>query len=619
MIKLNLGSGDADRALDGYENLDKKNGKDAYPLAGYVEDSVDEIRASHILEHFGRRETLHVMQDWASKLKIGGVLKIAVPDFEVIATKQVKGEDLDFEGFVCGGQLDENDFHKAIFTKKQLTKMFQRLGFKDIQEWKSEIDDCASYPISLNLQGVKTGLSLYYGEISFNDEAYKPLLVEWSKARRNDYSQNGEDGIIEAIFDSIGTQNKWCLEVGASDGVMFSNTRRLVEQGWNAILIEKDPELFDKLVKNCEKYPQVHLFNEEINATGNTLDSIMSKVEGCPKEIDLVCIDIDGQDWHIWNQMIDFTPRVVCIEYCNEGDDSYLIPSIGETGQAGKEEIKQLATSKLYHNCIMTKYNVIAIKNDIKASENAVNAPVRDSDVTKDLKIKAIMSMPRLAFTDNIFAALRAFVPLKIDLEKGTGVFWGQVLTRLIEKQIEMDADYIFVVDYDTYFTKNQVIRLLQLMQENPEADAILPLQMKRECDIPLIGVTSKESRVYTQIPTKELEVELMPITTGHFGLTIFRTPSFAKLKKPWFLPIPDKNGGWDSGRRDEDIHFWHNFNESGLKAFLAPRIGLPHLQLMATLPGKLEDGLKPIHMYVNDLEKNGLPEWCEPKIKILK
>jgi len=617
-VKLNLGSGESGMALDGYKNLDRKNSQEVYPLVAYSENSVDEIRASHILEHFGRRETFNVLLDWVSKLKIGGVLKIAVPDFGKLAASHAAGEDMDFAGYICGGQMDEDDFHKAIFDEAGLRKMFEVLGLEDVKKWESKVTDCASYPISLNLQGTKTDKDVVYGEITFADEAYKPLLIELASARRNVYSQNGEDGIIEAIFSKIGTQNKWCLEVGAADGIMLSNTRRLVEQGWNAILIEKDEEKYKQLVKNCEKYPNTHCIHEEVNATGHILDYIMSKVEGCPKEIDLVCIDIDGQDWHVWNQMLEYNPRVMVVEFDPMAESPEFIPAIDGEKQAGKKAIKQLATSKLYHNTIVTKYNIIAIRNDIKVGVDGTENPLVINEPKEKLNIKAIMSMPRLCFTDNIFAALRAFVPMKIDLEKGTGVFWGQVLTRLIEKQIEVNADYIFVVDYDTYFTKNQTIKLLQMMQEHPEADAILPLQMKRECDIPLIGKTDEKKVVYTELPTEDFDCELMPVTTGHFGLTIFRTSSFAKLKKPWFLPIPDSDGGWGEGRRDEDIYFWHNFAESGLKAFLAPKIGLPHLQLIATIPGRLEDGLKPEHRYVSDLEKDGLPEWCEPKVELL-
>ena len=646
-VRLQLGC--CDRKMPGFVNVDIREDQnpdvvcDISHISTKFKD-VDLIYSSHVLEHFSRRETFKVLENWVSKLKVGGVLKIAVPDFDKLARGYVASEEIDVEGYVCGGQVDPDDFHKAIFDDKGLTESFALLGLDDVKRWESNVTDCASYPISLNLQGTKTADDLLYGEIGFADQAYKPLLEGLSRKRRNVYSQNGEDGIVEAVFEKIGTQNKWCLEGGAADGILFSNTRRLVEAGWNAVLIEKDEEQYGKLLANCAKYPNVHCVNAEITASGvNSLDKILSRYNA-PKEIDLVCIDIDGQDWHIWNQMIEYRPRVVMIEYDPNAEDDDFVPTIGAEGQAGKSAVQKLANSKLYHNTVITKYNIIAIRNDIKAIKNhVIKEPVPpdvedhyESDVSKDedvvgkppsepqlkeknVKVFAVMSLPRLTFTDNMFSSVRSLIPLGINLEKGCGVFWGQVLTRLIEMHTNDGTDYIITVDYDTYFTKNQVIRLLQLMQENPEADAIIPLQNKRECDFPLIGRINKEKKAYTQIPNSEFEKELMPITTGHFGLTIFRVESLKKLKKPWFLPKPDPSGGWDDGRQDEDIYFWHNFAESGLQAFLAPRIGIVHLQLMATIPGRLQDGFKPQHVYLSDLEKDGLPEWCEPKAEMLK
>jgi predicted SAM-dependent methyltransferase len=87
MLKLNLGSGQF--KIKGYENIDKMYGTDAYPLQ-YDLGEVDEIRASHILEHFGKHEVLNVLKNWVDKLRPGGVLKIAVPDFDKIAVDYIK-------------------------------------------------------------------------------------------------------------------------------------------------------------------------------------------------------------------------------------------------------------------------------------------------------------------------------------------------------------------------------------------------------------------------------------------------------------------------------------------------------------------------------------------------
>jgi len=608
-MRLNLGSGEF--PLDGYENLDKSNGKEVYPLVAYADNSVDEIRASHILEHFPQAQVMEVLSHWISKLKQGGILKLAVPDFGRICQGYVKGENLNYGGYIVGGQSNEDDFHKSIFDRSCLIRVFETLGLGDVKDWVSEVKDCASYPISLNLQGTKLGIPSLVKNIGYIDKAYIPALTEFSKRAKTYYSQNGEDGILEAIFEKIGIENKWCLEVGAADGILFSNTRHFVEQGWNALLIERDDEQFDRLVNNILPYKKKVFVSKENVGNEKGLDSLLAEFN-VPKDIDLVCIDVDGQDWHIWNQMLEYKPRVIVCEYDPKRKDDDFIPIIGGEGQAGMRTTGWLASGKNYHNLIVTEYNIIAIRDDVALKL----LPVVPK---KDIKIAAVMSMPRVAFTDNMFSSMSALLPLGISLERGSGVFWGQILTRLMESHLNDGTEFIITLDYDTYFTKNQVVRLLQMMQEHPEADAIIPMQMKRECDYPLIGKLNEEQKPIISLPVTAFQCDLMPMTTGHFGLTIFRVSALNKMKKPWFLPHPDPVGGWDEGRMDEDIHFWHTFADSGLQSFLAPKIRLPHLQMMATIPGRLEEAFKPQHYYITDLIKNGLPEWCEPKVEFLK
>lgn len=157
-MKLNLGSGNC--PLDGYVNLDGKDGQSIFPLYIYQLSwpdvpVIDEIRASHVLEHFGHSKSIEVLANWIGVLKIGGVLKIAVPDFDDLIRRYNLGEQLNFEGILMGGQTDERDYHKSIWTLSKLRMIMEGFGLKDIQTWQSEMADCASYPFSLNLMGIK--------------------------------------------------------------------------------------------------------------------------------------------------------------------------------------------------------------------------------------------------------------------------------------------------------------------------------------------------------------------------------------------------------------------------------------------------------------------------------
>ncbi len=65
------------------------------------------------------------------------------------------------------------------------------------------------------------------------------------------YSQNDEERVI---LELVGDGKGRFLDIGAFDGVMFSNTRALVERGWCGICVEPNPFTFLKLLKACEEH-----------------------------------------------------------------------------------------------------------------------------------------------------------------------------------------------------------------------------------------------------------------------------------------------------------------------------------------------------------------------------
>ncbi|HEY4720582.1 MAG TPA: methyltransferase domain-containing protein [Anaerolineae bacterium] len=152
MIKLDLGAGPISPA--GYQPLGHFHGTEIYPLP-YEDNSVDEIRASHVLEHFSTAQVPEVVKHWASKLKPGGVMKIAVPDFDWIAQVYLDGVNAPIEGYVMGGQTDQDDFHKSTFNSATLVDLFRGANLTDIGRWDSDAPDCSSLPVSLNMRAVK--------------------------------------------------------------------------------------------------------------------------------------------------------------------------------------------------------------------------------------------------------------------------------------------------------------------------------------------------------------------------------------------------------------------------------------------------------------------------------
>jgi predicted SAM-dependent methyltransferase len=148
-MKLHLGCGT--KRIDGYHNIDIRYlpGVDEVNnvkfLRNYKLNTVDEIYASHVLEHFGRWEYKHVLKRWFDILKPGGALRIAVPDFESITEYYNETKDLNpLIGMMYGGQDYDENFHHIIFDFNTLSKDLYDLGFINVTKWDTmemQIDD----------------------------------------------------------------------------------------------------------------------------------------------------------------------------------------------------------------------------------------------------------------------------------------------------------------------------------------------------------------------------------------------------------------------------------------------------------------------------------------------
>jgi hypothetical protein len=134
------------------------------------------------------------------------------------------------------------------------------------------------------------------------------------QAESNVFSQFGEDGVIIEIFRRIGESERKACEFGAWDGKYCSNVAALIERGWNAIMIEGNPNKFEELKNNYRENTRVTTSCGFISAIGeNSLDSTLSR-NGFVGEMDFLSIDVDGDDYWIFSGM-QIRPRVICVEF----------------------------------------------------------------------------------------------------------------------------------------------------------------------------------------------------------------------------------------------------------------------------------------------------------------
>ncbi|MBN2138816.1 MAG: FkbM family methyltransferase [Sedimentisphaerales bacterium] len=153
--------------------------------------------------------------------------------------------------------------------------------------------------------------------VSESKEQGKARPNTWlSEFAGNVTSQYGEDGIIRKVLEVLGPGDKWCVEFGSWDGMNCSNTYDLIDKdGYRAVLIEGSGKRFKDLLKTFEGNDRVIMLNEMVGYDlATSLDRLLEKTD-IPKNFDLLSIDIDGNDYHVWEAVKDYKPKVVVIEF----------------------------------------------------------------------------------------------------------------------------------------------------------------------------------------------------------------------------------------------------------------------------------------------------------------
>ncbi len=131
---------------------------------------------------------------------------------------------------------------------------------------------------------------------------------------RKVYSQCGEDGILAEIFQRIGIEHHYFVEFGVGDG-LENNTAYLLIQHWKGLWIEANPVFVDRIKTHLKAaIVQHHLHLKPAFVYPENIEIFLDEMQ-VPETFDLLSIDIDGNDYWVWQAITKYRPRVVVIEY----------------------------------------------------------------------------------------------------------------------------------------------------------------------------------------------------------------------------------------------------------------------------------------------------------------
>ncbi len=175
-LKIHLGAGPIN--IQGWVSIDARQAphihlqSKGFALNEFADGSISEIYMCHVLEHFSFEEAKSVLNAFRQKLKVGGVLRLSVPDFDqLLAIYHATGNDLELIKLaLMGGQDYEYNFHKGVFNKTLLSKLLMHSGFIcpetwstqedfgiDLGDWssKSFVTPSGNIQVSLNIKALK--------------------------------------------------------------------------------------------------------------------------------------------------------------------------------------------------------------------------------------------------------------------------------------------------------------------------------------------------------------------------------------------------------------------------------------------------------------------------------
>lgn len=131
------------------------------------------------------------------------------------------------------------------------------------------------------------------------------------------FSQADEDGIIECIFDRIGERHRTFLEIGAGTG-LENNTLYLLLKGWRGVWVEASPKAVTHIRRQFSRElnsQQLRLMDQFLTRENLAEALIEPASRFLGEEIDLLSIDLDGNDYHLLAAWEGIRPRVIVLEY----------------------------------------------------------------------------------------------------------------------------------------------------------------------------------------------------------------------------------------------------------------------------------------------------------------
>lgn len=230
------------------------------------------------------------------------------------------------------------------------------------------------------------------------------------------FSQFEEDGKLLFIFAMLGIPSGTFVDIGAADGINSNCANLALNFGWRGVFFDGNPENIRRGREFYGRHPDAWAYPPKFvhaRVMRENVNELLASA-GVPADVDLMSIDIDGNDYWIWDAIQHVVPKVVIIEtHIEFGARSIVVPYDRNYSYPGKHPDYHGASPAAMVKLANAKGYRLIGSNDYGFNTIYVRRGLGE-DVLPEVAAESVLSHPRNAERASRFDAIRDWEYLEV-------------------------------------------------------------------------------------------------------------------------------------------------------------------------------------------------------------
>lgn len=231
------------------------------------------------------------------------------------------------------------------------------------------------------------------------------------------FSQFEEDGKLLFIFAVLGIHNGTFVDIGAADGINSNCANLALNFGWSGVFIDGNPTHIKRGQEYYGRHPDSWAYPPKFVQAIVTRENINDILQAAnvPENVDLMSIDIDGNDYWVWDAIDCITPKVVMIEtHVEFGLRSIVVPYDKDYIYPGKHPAYHGASPVAMEKLASKKGYRLIGSNDYGFNTIYVRRGLAE-DALPEVPVEKVLSHPRNDHRSKLFEPIKDWEYLEVE------------------------------------------------------------------------------------------------------------------------------------------------------------------------------------------------------------